>query len=437
MLADGASYSVMVGIGENYLPAFALALGMGEVVAGLIACIPLLAGAILQLVAPYGVRKLGSYRRWVSLCAAVQASAFLPLIAAAWFQRVPVPLLFLIAGMYWGAGMSAGPAWSAWATSIVPTRMRSRFFACRTRVSQAGVLVGFVGGGMALQYGSSLGRPLDAFALVFAIAAVCRFISSRLLAIQSEPLCPGNSGAAGAIIGGREILARVKRHDEGKLLWYLWLMYGAAQIAGPYFTPFILGQLRYDYATYMLILATSILAKTLSMPLWGRVAHRYGARRLMIVGGVLMIPLPLFWLFSASVPYLLFVQVIAGLAWAAYELAIILMSFDCIPASHRTSMLTAYNLGYAVVSVGGSLLGGFLLTLGGATHTAYLVVFAVSAAARMLTLPLLRWLPHKVDDRRASMGVVETEKSQSFDTGLAAALQGTSRPPAAQPAVAP
>jgi MFS family permease len=437
MLADGASYSVMVGIGENYLPAFALALGMGEVVSGLIACVPLLAGALLQLVSPYGVRKVGSYRRWVSLCAAAQATAFLPLVAAACLRHVPVAVLFLIAGMYWGAGMSAGPAWSAWATSIVPARVRSRFFACRTRVSQAGVLVGFVGGGISLQYGASLGRPLDAFAVVFAVAAACRYVSSRLLAVHSEPVSPGDAGARGQIVGPREIISRLKHQREGRLLWYLWMMYGAAQIAGPYFTPFILGHLRYNYGTYMLILATSILAKTLAMPFWGRVAHRFGARRLMTVGGVLMVPLPLFWLFSASVPYLLCIQVFAGFAWAAYELAIILMSFDCIPASHRTSMLTAYNLGYALVSVGGSLAGGLLLSLGGETYGAYLVVFAVSAAGRVLTLPLLRRLPDKIEGRRAFDRGAEAENAKSFETGLAAALQGTSRPPASQPAVAP
>ena len=114
-----------------------------------------------------------------------------------------------------------------------------------------------------------------------------------------------------------------------------------------------------------------------------------------------MIPLPLFWVVSTSVPYLLCVQVVAGVSWAAFELAIILMSFDCIPASHRTSMLTVYNLGYAVASVAGSAVGGLLLTLGGETYTAYLVVFAVSAAGRVLTLPLLGALPHKIreDDR--------------------------------------
>ncbi|HQU47337.1 MAG TPA: hypothetical protein PK867_31330 [Pirellulales bacterium] len=34
MLGDGAAFSVMVGIGETYLPAFALAAGLGEVAAG-------------------------------------------------------------------------------------------------------------------------------------------------------------------------------------------------------------------------------------------------------------------------------------------------------------------------------------------------------------------------------------------------------------------
>src|SRR6202011_3259909 len=46
-VADGASFSVMVGIGETYLPAFVLAMGMGEIAAGLISSIPLLVGAVL------------------------------------------------------------------------------------------------------------------------------------------------------------------------------------------------------------------------------------------------------------------------------------------------------------------------------------------------------------------------------------------------------
>jgi len=50
---DGTVYSVMVGIGEAYVPAFALAIGVGDIAAGLLASVPLLAGAALQLLAPF------------------------------------------------------------------------------------------------------------------------------------------------------------------------------------------------------------------------------------------------------------------------------------------------------------------------------------------------------------------------------------------------
>jgi cyanate permease len=63
--ADAAAYSVMVGCGETYLPAFTLALGFGPVAAGLMASVPILVGALVQLVTPYAVTRLGSNRVWV------------------------------------------------------------------------------------------------------------------------------------------------------------------------------------------------------------------------------------------------------------------------------------------------------------------------------------------------------------------------------------
>src|SRR6185312_4097447 len=81
ILADGATFSVMVGIGETYLPAFALAAGLGELAAGLVATVPLLAGGLLQLVSPLAIRRLGSHRRWVVFCTLCQALSFLPLAA--------------------------------------------------------------------------------------------------------------------------------------------------------------------------------------------------------------------------------------------------------------------------------------------------------------------------------------------------------------------
>ncbi len=71
--AEGTATSVMVGIGETYLPAFVLALSANQLACGLVSTVPLLAGAVLQLVSPRMVRREGAYRRWVVCCAAIQA----------------------------------------------------------------------------------------------------------------------------------------------------------------------------------------------------------------------------------------------------------------------------------------------------------------------------------------------------------------------------
>ena len=82
-LLDGTAFGGMVGFGETYLPAFALAVGLGEMVAGAVSSLPLIAGGLMQLVSPTAVRLLRSHRSWVVLCASVQSLTFLPLVIAA------------------------------------------------------------------------------------------------------------------------------------------------------------------------------------------------------------------------------------------------------------------------------------------------------------------------------------------------------------------
>ena len=192
ILGDGIAFSLMVGMGETYLPAFVLALGMGQVAAGLIGTIPLLIGAVLQLVSPAAVRWLGSHRKWVVACALCQAACFIPLCAAAWVGSIPLGTLFAVAAVYWGSGLGTNPAWNTWVGTIVPMRLRARYFARRTRFSQMGVLTGFILAGVALQYGAHVGRLLDVFGAVFLVAGLCRLASAMFIASQSEPVPPGD-----------------------------------------------------------------------------------------------------------------------------------------------------------------------------------------------------------------------------------------------------
>jgi MFS family permease len=85
--------------------------------------------------------------------------------------------------------------------------------------------------------------------------------------------------------------------------------------------------------------------------------------------------------------------VLAGTAWAAYELATVLLVFEAIPAHERTTLLTLFNLANAVAMVAGALCGGLLLDAFGRGQTAYFALFLISSALRGATLVLLRGIP--------------------------------------------
>ncbi len=143
-MGDAASFGVMVGLGETYLPAFALALGMGEASSGLVASLPVVAGGIMQLVSLRAMKFFGDEQRWVVLCASVQALSFIPLIIAALHGSISMPLLLLIASVYWASGLASGPAWNTWMDVDRPCRRPSPIFfppfKAATNVNAAGAV---------------------------------------------------------------------------------------------------------------------------------------------------------------------------------------------------------------------------------------------------------------------------------------------------------
>jgi MFS family permease len=386
IVADGVAFSVMVGIGETYIPAFALAAGHGEVVAGLVATLPMLAGALFQLVTPTAVRRLRSYRRWVVLCACGQALSFVPLAVGAAAGRIDLGWLGIATVAYWAFGMATSPAWNAWITSLVPTGIRAPFFAGRARVAHATLFLGILAGGLLLQGGRHAGAELLLFTALFVSALVARLVSARFLSLQSE--APGLAERHRSL-SIRAVFGAVGRAGSGRVLAYLLGMYAVVNVSAPYFTPFMLGPLALSYAEFMTLTAAAFLSRVAVLPLLGRLAHRRGTRSVLWWGAAGIVPLPVLWLVSHHFAWLLAVQICAGVAWAALEFATLLSFFEGIEEGDRASVLTAFNLGSAIAIGAGALAGSRLFGWFEGSIGAYTALFAISTAGRLLMLAFL------------------------------------------------
>jgi len=390
IVGDGVSFSVMVGLGESYLAAFVLAAGFGDIAAGLVTTIPLMAGAILQLVTPAGVRLLGSYRRWVVLCAILQAASFLPLIVGALLGRISYGVILCAAAAYWAFGMGTGPAWNTWVEMLVPQQLRARFFAHRARWSNAALFFALVTAGVLLDRIQPTNGAMTIFALLFALAAGARLASAAFLASQSEPRPLVEQQRSVSL---RSFFGRLRDPGDGALLAHLLAMQLAVYIAAPYFVPYMLKVLDLSYGLFTTLIAAAFAGRILLLPALGRIAHRRGARRLLIWSACGVAPIPALWLLSSDPIYLFGLQIAAGVAWGGVELSTLMLFFERIDASERTGVLTCFNLVNASALAIGSLVGAGLFYGCGEGIGSYIVIMLLSTFARMSALPLLRGVP--------------------------------------------
>lgn len=387
-LGDGAGYGVMAGVGEAYLPAFALAVGLPSVLAGLVATVPMLAGGVLQMAAPRLIARTSSLRRWVVACTLVQALAFVPLVVVALTGRGAAPVIFVAASIYWAAGMGMTAGWNSMMCRALPRRLRGRFFGRRQSLQQTMLVTSVLATGFLLHAHADVAR--DVFAGAFAIAGAARLVSAWCLA----RLGPDVDARPRGRVRLRSIPPRVRGTVRGALIGYCVAAVSAAALSGSFLTPYLLVEQGLDYAEYTLFLVTVAIAKIIALPRFGRAVGRLGARRLLTACAIAITPLPLLWMVSASLPWLLFVQVLAGVAWAGYDVGVLIALFDVEDENERTTLQVAFSALSAIGTATAALAGGALLGAVGADADGYLWLFLVSTLARLAALTLLvRHLP--------------------------------------------
>jgi MFS family permease len=392
---DAAGFGAMVGAAETYLPAFGLALGMSAVGAGLLASVPLLVGGVLQLVAPRAIARVRSMRGWVASATAIQALAFVPLIIMAITHTTSAPLVFASVSLYWAAGNCAAAGWMPWMARVVPARVRGRFFGRRQGLVQATTLVGLIGAGVALHAhaNQSGDGPMWIYAGMFTLAMVARLGSAVCLLAMGRGVDPTPRSRTRL----RSLPTKLWRTPRGALLGYLVAMGAAAAVSGPFLTPYLLLQERLDYAEYCAFTATIFIVKILMLPIIGKLIPRIGLRRVLTMSAIAIVPIPFMWLIGGHFWWFIVIQAYAGIAWAGFDLGMLMALFDADDDSERISLQVLFSALQAIGNSGAALVGGFLLGTFGADHRAYLIVFMVSAAARIAaTAMLVRELPRLI-----------------------------------------
>ncbi len=376
---DGGLYALMVGVSESYFGALAVELGHRDTALALLLTVPVLLGSATQLLAgPLGAW-LGRRKRVVVLGAGLQALSLLGLaLISARGVRALGPLLAMQC-VYYVCALIVGPPWSSWMADLTEGRQRERYFARRAALVQAALLCGFGAAGAVLQAaGASESAKLHAFAWLQLCGFGFRVASTAMLALQ-----PDIETHTRSVRQSLQAVRVAADSADFRVATYLAALMLGANIAVPFFTPYMLRVLKLDYASYAGLIAIPIVVKALFLPLVHPLSERFGMRKVLLASGVVVVFLPALWVVFDGVLGLSLVQVLSGLGWGGLEYASFqLLLISARPECRVEFLSLASTMGSSGQLVGG-LAGGYLR---GEVLLPYKTLFLLSAGGRALAL---------------------------------------------------
>lgn len=402
MLANAhAALSGNIVGGNTFSYGYAILLGATNAHLGVLTALPQLA-ALGQTIAAWLLQRIRSRRRLVVAACLVSRSVFfvapaLPFVIGRDRALWVFMALFGLAAL---AHALAANGWTSWMADIVPPSVRGRYFSRRNNLcNMVGLSVGLLGavaldawsGERAGVSAEADARRLAGFCAVFGAAALAGGLSTRLLARQPEPERKHEDAAGDdAAPASLATLLLTPFRDPGfrAVLLFLTVFSFVNGLGNPFWAAFVLEDLEqsYGFLTFMGLL--NGLAGLATLPLWGRLIDRFGARPCMAISIAVGATHPLYFLIATPTFTLpIWADAISsGIMWGGYNLAVFNMLIAITPARRGREMFFAAQAGTAGIALAASsiLAGALADMMPGGRRTLFLAVSALRVCSLVL-----------------------------------------------------
>jgi MFS family permease len=358
-LRDGACQAITQGSGEQYLSAFALLLQASPFQLSVLSALPQLIGTGAQLAS---VKLLQWFPdRKALIFAGTVGQAFV------WIPIVLLPLLFSQWGPWLVVGGAAAyfacthfttPAWNSLIADWLDQHERGAYFARRAQIIAGLSFFALCGAGGVLTLWQHSTSAWWGFVLIFALAGSARILSVWALSPVQDVHPTARQEAQQ---GFRDFFRLSATKDFRRFLLFSGLMHAAVLIAGPFFVLYLIQDIHLSYLGYGGWLAAGLLGQLLTLQAWGQFGDRYGNKALLSITGFTVPFLPMLYLVSTNLGFLLAVNFLGGVIWAGLALGLQNYVFDSVRPEDRAKAIALYSTVNAVGWSVGALLGSWLV----------------------------------------------------------------------------
>ncbi|MFH0731698.1 MAG: MFS transporter [Candidatus Omnitrophota bacterium] len=357
-MLDGAFASSMIGFTQDYFTPFLLLLGATAKHVGMLSALPNLFASLSQLKSADIAQKFNSRKKVINALVLLQAFMLLPIGAAA-LLRITNPYYFIgLIVLFTSFGALANPAWGSLMSDFIPDKERGAYFGYRNKV------LGFIVVGAAFFAGLILNTAKRfnvywGFAIIFFTAFAFRIISWYFLRKMHEPLLIYKKEDTFNFV---DFISRIRESNFAKFVLFVSAMSFSVNLASPFFSVFMLRDLRFSYLLYTFITIAATLTIFIMMQRWGAHADKVGNLKIIKITSPLIGIIPLFWIFNHHPGFLILAQIFSGFMWAGFNLCTSNFIYDAVSPEKRTRCIAYFNVLNGLALCCGALLGGFLVS---------------------------------------------------------------------------
>ncbi len=340
---------------------YARRLGASTFKFGLLSSLPVL-GVLAQLPAAYLVERTGRRRRHFLLFATSQRLVWLAVAAIPWaipsqYQEARVGALLGLMILSSALGNAGAPAWLSWFADMVPEEIRGRYLSNRAALATVTAMIASAIVGWVLDRNSSF----TTFTAIFCAAAVLGVADPLLFLLVRETEMERAPGLDSKKPHHVLMVPLADKRFRGYLIYVLSeaMMFG---IAGPFFWLMGLEVLKIgNLWSNLYIMIVPMAFTALTLPMWGSICDRFGAKPLVTLGTLMSIVFPACWLLATPSHYHVLLAapaVIGGAFGAALQAADMSMIFALTPRQNRSAYIAALSVAASLGWVIAPTLGG-------------------------------------------------------------------------------
>lgn len=389
-IREGIGAAVMSGAGIQQLTPLAIFLGGTATQIAVLESLPVVLGAFMQLAGIKLAETLRSRMSIMTILVYVQAAIWIPiaftslLLPSEWGT---VSMLILLAAGTHGIGQVIAPIWLSLLGDLVPKATRGKFFGRRNKVYGYCLLVMTIYAGVILEIGSRLQAVAISFAIVFLSTAILRLTSAYWLSRYQDPPMLANTSSQ---FGIKRFLKRLFKTNFGRYTVYLTLFNFSLYVAFPFFSLYLLKELKVPYYIYAALTGISMGSQFICMEWWGKLGDNFGNKKLLTISSIGIAIIPALWVVSELWAYLVLLHIFTGATYAGFQISVNNFLLDSLPAKRRPRFIAYQGMCSAMGVLAGSLVGSQFLEY--LTRSEYLVdlkikpfslLFLTTSAIRM------------------------------------------------------